>query len=880
MMDDNWVSTGLPALDEIVQGLRAGDNVVWEVDHLELYSYFARAFTKQAVADGRTCVYLRFGAHPPVADFPPEVEVLKLDPTSGFDVFTAQVHEAIEVRGRGVYYVLDNLSSLVEDWATDELLTNFFQVTCPFLYDLETVAYFALARRQHSDRAIARIRDTTQVLIEVFEAQGETCLHPLKMWGRYSSRMFHPHRQVGDGWEPLRQSSEAARVSSAAATDPLVESTRLLAPWDSVYRKLLAYGNDSGEGADESKPEVAALKDAFSTILLGHHPEFQRLSRKYLRTDDLIAIRRRLIGSGRIGGKAAGMLLARAILLAHEKAEGLESVLEPHDSFYIGSDVFFSFLVDNGLFTLRLKLTREGKSTPEEFAAVQKRFLEGSFSPEIIEQFRRMLDYYGQAPIIVRSSSLLEDNFGNAFAGKYQSEFCPNQASPDERLKDFLQAVKLVYASALNPDALAYRRRRDLESSDEQMAILVQRVSGSVYRDYFFPPLAGVAFSRNYYAWSPVLDPEQGVIRLVFGLGTQAVDRVEQDYPRMIAVSHPELRPEAPDLIPHYSQRRFDLINLRDNTFETCEIKESLDALDYPQLHLFVSEWKDGHLSEPVTRFVQSEPATWQLTFNKLLKRTPFCSVMGRMLAVLEEAYGHPVDTEFTAFIDRPDRVRINLLQCRPLHPPGASCPITVPPSVKPDKVLFRASRVITGGDIDDMRVMLFVDPRAYARMEDRQAKQLIGRVVGRLNHHPEIPERSLMLVGPGRWGSSNLDLGINVRYSDISHAAVLVEVAREESGHAPDVSFGTHFFLDLVEESIVYLPVFPDQPESCFNEEFFRDSPNSLARYLPEFAELEDVVKVIDATDIHPDARFHCVADPQGQEGVCFLDRGPRSRD
>lgn len=873
-MNEKWVSTGLPALDEIIQGLRIGDNVVWQVDHLELYSRFARAFVDQAIADKRSCVYLRFGPHPPVAAFPPQVEVLKLDPTAGFDVFTTQVHEAIEARGKDIFYVWDNLSSLVEEWATDELLGNFFQATCPYLRDMETIAYFALARHQHSDRTVARIRDTTQALIEVFEAQGETCLHPLKMWGRYSPQMFHPHRKAGDRWEPLVQSSEAARVSSEASKSPLVESTRLLAPWDSVYRKLLDYTAGSTSDLDESKPEIAALKEAFSTLMLGHQPEFQRLSREYLRVEDLFAIRRRLIGSGRIGGKAAGMLLARAIIGRHPSAQGLEGVLEPHDSFFIGSDVFYSFLVDNGLFTLRLKLTREGKPGTEAFAAVQERFLEGTFSAEIIEQFRRMLDYYGQAPIIVRSSSLLEDSFGNAFAGKYQSEFCPNQASPEERLEDFLRAVKLVYASALNPDALAYRGRRGLENSDEQMAILVQRVSGSAYRDYFFPPLAGVAFSRNHYAWSQILDPAQGVIRLVFGLGTQAVDRVEQDYPRMIAVSHPELRPESPSAIPHYSQRRFDLINLRENRFETRDINETLHAADYPRLHLFVSEWNEGHLADPVTRFIRSAPEAWQMTFNKLLKSTPFCSVLGRILAVLEEAYGHPVDTEFTAFIDEPDQVRVNLLQCRPLHAPGTSGPIKMPILQDRSQVLFKAARVITGGDVGNMRTLVFVDPRAYSGMRDRQAKQAIGRLVGRLNHHPRIPERSLLLVGPGRWGSSNLDLGINVRYGDISRAAVLVEVAREESGHVPDVSFGTHFFLDLVEESIVYLPVFPDQAASCFNEDFFRDAPNSLARYLPDFAALEDVVKVVDSADIDPAASFHCVADPQSQEAICFIDR------
>ena len=178
-----------------------------------------------------------------------------------------------------------------------------------------------------------------------------------------------------------------------------------------------------------------------------------------------------------------------------------------------------------------------------------------------------MLDYYGQAPIIVRSSSLLEDSFGNAFAGKYLSVFCANQGDPEARLDDFMRAVKLVYASALNPDALSYRCKRGLGQNDEQMAILVQRVSGMPYRHYFFPSLAGVAFSRNLYTWNDRIDPRQGIIRLVFGLGTRAVERVGSDYPRMIAISHPQLRPEVGTKVAKYSQRQVDLLDLETNQF-------------------------------------------------------------------------------------------------------------------------------------------------------------------------------------------------------------------------------------------------------------------------------------------------------------------------
>ncbi|HET6456963.1 MAG TPA: PEP/pyruvate-binding domain-containing protein, partial [Armatimonadota bacterium] len=575
------VSSGIPALDEVLQGLRPGDNVVFQVDGLDDYEYFIEPFVSRSIADGQTCVYLRFAPHPPILDPQEGLAIIEVDPGLGFDSFSGAVHRIIEEHGKGVCYVFDNLSALVEEWATDELLANFFQVTCPFLFELDTVTYFALTRGRHSHSAVARIRDTTQILLDVYHVGGKMYVHPLKVWDRYSPQMFLPHAVSDGGWQPVFQSGDAAAVSAIGRKQPLYGTTGSIAPWESVYRRLVQYRGK----AQPATPEIEALKQELSQMLMGAHPEFNRLADEYLTLEDLFSIRDRLVGSGRIGGKAAGMLLARRIL---QSEGGFSGILEDHDSFYIGSDVFFTFLVNNDLFRLRLQASRSQHLSWDEFQALEARFLQGQFPAAIMEQFRNMLDYFGQAPIIVRSSSLLEDSFGNAFAGKYLSEFCANQGSPEDRLKAFLSAVKRVYASALNPDALSYRRHRGLGESDEQMAILVQRVSGMPYQSWFFPNIAGVAFSHNLYAWSDRIDPNKGVIRLVFGLGTRAVERVS-DYPRMIAVSNPELRPEIGMEVAKYSQRQVDLIDLAENELLTHSLPEVLANKDYPNLHLFVS---------------------------------------------------------------------------------------------------------------------------------------------------------------------------------------------------------------------------------------------------------------------------------------------------
>jgi len=319
--------------------------------------------------------------------------------------------------------------------------------------------------------------------------------------------MFLPHRIDEKGWEPVSKSGDAATILTTVSHRPVDISSQSIAPWDTVYRKLIQY-QETGEGSAEGNQEAKKLKDSLSRMMIGNHPRFNQLADHYLTLDDLIRVRNRLIGYGRIGGKAAGMLLARRVLVTEPGETDFTQVLEQHDSFHIGSDVFFTYLVNNDLFQLRMELSKTGVITWDEYRDVEKRFLDGKFPEEIIEQFNGMLDYYGQAPIIVRSSSLLEDSFTDAFAGKYLSEFCVNQGSPEERMEAFLKSVKLVYASSFNPDALSYRHRRGLIEGDEQMAILVQRVSGMPYKQYFFPTLAGVAFSRNLYAWTDRIDPK------------------------------------------------------------------------------------------------------------------------------------------------------------------------------------------------------------------------------------------------------------------------------------------------------------------------------------------------------------------------------------
>jgi hypothetical protein len=293
---------------------------------------------------------------------------------------------------------------------------------------------------------------------------------------------------------------------------------------------------------------------------------------------------------------------------------------------------------------------------------------------------------------------------------------------------------------------------------------------------------------------------------------------------------------------------------------------------------MFVSVMRDNYPYDPISGKVEGSADQWVLTFNNLILRTDFVSVMGNLLARLEEAYGQPVDIEFTASVDSGERVRINLLQCRPLFTPGSLVDVSVPTSLERQQILFRSHRMICGGAVEQIRYILYIDPQRYNRLAP-DAKKSLGRLVGQINRLPAIKESKILMMGPGRWGSGNIDLGVNVTYADIDNAAVLVEVALEEAGHVPEVSYGTHFFQDLVEAQIIYLPVFPDDAATEFQREFFERAPNVLLELFPHAREHESVLRLIDIPRTTGGEFVQVVADPQRRQAVCFLNGADTKR-
>lgn len=839
------ISTGLPGLDRVVDGLRIGDNVVMQVDRIDDYRHFVKPFVTRAVAENRKVVYLRFGLHPAVVEKGEGIKIYHLNPNSGFEAFSGEVHTIASMEGEGVFYIFDSLSDLLSAWATDLMIGNFFKVICPYLYEQNTIAYFAVLRNSNSYHTIASIRETTQLLLDIYHYENEYYVHPLKVSNRYSPTMFLPHVVCGGEFVPVTSSDDIARLFSKLNLLKLGDASRRLDHWDRILIKAQELMDRLDRGDRDAASGEREMVDQLCRMMISRDERILYLARNYFSLRDLLEIKNRLVGSGFIGGKSVGMLLARSILSKDRKTDW-ERYLEHHDSFYVGSDVYYTYLVDNGCWKMRL----EQKKKENYFTTardLKQKILEGTFPSTIRDQFEQILEYFGQSPIVVRSSSLLEDAFGNAFAGKYLSVFCVNQGSPRERCRAFEKAVQEVFASTMGEEALTYRLKRGLDRRDEQMALLVQRVSGSTRSKYFFPDLSGVAMSHNAYVWNDDLDPDAGMMRLVVGLGTRAVNRVEDDYPRLVALDRPLMRPDTRfEDICRFSQHKVDVLDTALNKNDTVGIKDLYDpeTENIPGWNLLAV--RDHEADRKMKELGYQAPAACVLTFDKLMASTDFPQVIQRMLKNLEAAYNYPVDIEFTANFTPGGSFKINLLQCRPLQKFGKSVKQAAAMDYTPDNVLLANKTSFMGSEtLQVINTIVYITGEEYSKMP-LTGKYDIARLVGRINKlFSDRENEPLMLIGPGRWGTSTPSLGVPVSFAEINNTAVLVEVASQKEGYMPELSYGTHFFQDLVEANIFYIALFPGKGDMVFNPALFNQFSNILPGILPEYGRLQHVVKI-----------------------------------
>ena len=834
------IYSGYPQMDDVLDHIRLGDNVVWQISELDEFRMFAEPFARQAVADGRNVIYIRFAQHEPVLKNLRGIKVCEFDPDEGFEAFTVAIHEEITKQGLEAFYVFDCLSELQSVWYTDLMMGNFFRVTCPYLFELDTVAYFPLIRGRHSFDAVARIRDTTQLLLDVYSNENYIYLHPLKVWNRYSDRMFLPHsynRKTGQ-FTTVENGVEMSRYYQTLQQKSISNQDQNYDSYDRFFSMAkMAYMQ--GNFSDDTENQIirsTMTKDS----------RLKTLVKRYFKPEDYFMLRDRMIGSGAIGGKACGMLLARKIA----ETEIPEFLLhnEPHDSFYIGSDVFYTYIVSNGDWKLRLRQrTEDGYFGAAK--ELQKHLLKGAFPAKIREQLLNVLEYFAQSPFIVRSSSFLEDGFGNAFAGKYESVFCVNQGNLEQRLAEFEQAVRIVYASTMDYSALEYRRMRGLDKKDEQMAILVQRVSGSYYGKYFMPGAAGVGYSHSAYKWYPDMNPDAGMLRIVMGLGTKAVDRTKEDYPRLANLDRPAVTHLTTAEQKHkFSQRYIDVLDCTENKLREVPLEVLL-----PQMPLWYKKMVLEHDYDAEQRLRERGifRDIWFVSCQKLLETKSFTSLMQKVLKSLERVYENPVDIEYAINMDHNGEFVVNLLQCRPLYLGQEGERVDLD-KLKLRDVFFDIKDSSMGSSgkrkID---VIVQIDPVLYYQYPYNK-KYDVAVAVEKINQHYRGSGKQMLLMTPGRIGTSSPELGVPVTFRNISCFSAVCEVSDNRAGYMPELSYGSHMFQDLVEAQILYGAIFNNEKTLQYDSELFDHLTDIFAEICPDCPDLQKMIQVREVDQVY----------------------------
>ena len=831
------ILSGIPEMDAAFDNIRLGDNVVWRVSDLSQFRLFMEPYVEQAIRDHRDIIYFRFANHEPLITGCPEVRTVELPLSHRFETFTVDIHNVIEQEGKDAFYVFDCLSDLQAAWATDLMMGNFFRVTCPFLFILDTVAFFPIIRGKHSVQAINKILNTTQLFIDVYADSKNIYVRPEKVWNRSSDTMFLPHTYEPENgrFRPILDGVKSSRFYQALALAQRSAEEQYADSWDRFFNrtKLL----------HENQADITEDCGRMCNIMMTRDSRMREMVKKHFTPEDYFAVRDHMIGTGMIGGKACGMLLARAIIRNREP--DIDEVLEPHDSFYVGSDVYYTYIVDNNLwdYRVRQRTDEEYFSLAEEFAG---RLRSGTFSDGMREQFVRIIEYYGQDPYIVRSSSILEDGFGNAFAGKYESVFCVNRGELSDRLDEFEKAIKTVYASSMSLSALDYRKRRGLDKRDEQMALLIQRVSGSYYGSCYMPCAAGVGYSYSPYRIMKDTDPSAGMLRLVMGLGTSAVDRTEGSYPRIVNLDMPEKTSYSSSADKHkFSQGKAEVINVTDRALEKLPFEKI--APDIPAYlekilleHDYDAEYSLRESGRPRdVKFISCKG----LVANRTLMEQ-----MRRMLRCIQDEYEYPVDTEFTINISEGGEYTIDLLQCRPLQIQKGKTGTMIPADIPEDRILLESKGASMGmSKASGLDLIVYVDPAGYYGMPYKD-KNRVARLIGGINWHFRDLQKHMMLIVPGRVGTTSPELGVPTAFSDISAFEIICETEEREAGYNPELSYGSHIFQDLVEAEILYTAVFHSEKTIRYAPEKLKNCPDITGQF-DGGEELSGIVHVYDVS-------------------------------
>jgi hypothetical protein len=807
-------------------GIRFGDRIVFQTEEAASYRIIADSICMDLGSQHERLHHINFYKGPNRLNI--QSDFLRnhiVDPNEGFEHFVENINAYIGKLGKGDILFIDCITSLMSFWGSDWLAGYAYKMIADKMEERGVTSFMGIIKKCHRQFTVKKVSDSATVIVRVVKDNvGRHCLLPRKAEGRHSNFMYKPYiLDTEKSVRPIMDNTEATEV----VTPPDKRSDM------QYYHCLdrLFLGDE-----DEKLDEVEAAKK-MCRIMLGQDKRIMELAANYFSMAELRLIRRRTIGSGYIGGKAAGMLIARKII-KHHLPEIYDQYSEPDDSFFLGSDVFYTFMIYNDLWADYKDFLASADTAKAK--KLHKAILNSKMPPEVTERLEDIIDYFGRYPIIARSSSLLEDSFESSFAGKYESRFCILTGNDENMTRQLSDIFKAIYASMFGHEAVKYRRFYDIKGRPDIMSIIIQRVSGVYNGDYYFPHLAGVGHSYNSYIWDRKIDPESGLVRLVSGLGTRAVDSSGNDYARMIALNRPMDYP-MPGIENRrmYCQRMMDVVDTYGNRVR--EVKPAdVDCADSEHVMKFIAE-RDYEIENKITSGLGRKIKAWYVSHDYVIKNTNMLEILGKMMKTIEKAYGHPVEIEFTVNFKDEKRYRINILQCRPVQVQKIGKVAVHADSSEYE--VFRAKGTFLGGS-NSMVVdtMIYVDWEEYMKLTPER-KRRCAEIIGMLNDRVKSYGFGCLLMGYGSWGSSVTAVGVPVEFSQIDCMKAVIEIGHIEKGMVPELSYGTHFFHDVVESKILYVSVL-DSPDSFFMSNTITRRHNMIKKAMPEPEGFEKVIK------------------------------------
>lgn len=597
---------------------------------------------------------------------------------------------------------------------------------------------------------------------------------------------------------------------------------------ETIIEQALSIEHLPAAERQEFAAQLMSAKVALIRRLLSERASYIRVAKNVFSIHDLLEINRHRIGRGLIGSKAAQLLLANRIL--HSSADrDIRNAVGSVESIYIGAEEFNNFMVINNIVNWMDQIYKTEEECRNDYPKLQEDFSTGEFSQEIVRGLKHVIETMNGQPFIVRSSSLLENSFTHPFNSMYRSVYLPNQGTDEENLESLEDAIRTVYASIFNPNALAYRRKNGLTDYTEAMAILIQRVDGNSTGAYFFPDVSGLASCKSPYKWTRRSRKDEGFMRFVVGLGTHAIYRSGDDFAHIVELAEPNKRHTTfTQGEEHNTQEFMRVLNLKTNESELLDVQDVLCG-KYPLMHL-VAQKINGDRLLPFQK--GEEPDSFCITCNELIQRTDFTRLMRDILQTIQRVYGKPVMVEFSAMIDTSDpwetAFKIQIHNCRVCSDPD-STPIThVVPSDPIKRDLFTSDLFIGDGVLKDISYVIFVDPDQYMKLYGTQCDEFCS-LLGKIN--AKLARESFIFVAATRWGTRERH-GIPVPYSAISNAKALVELSGIKENYISDPFCGTQFFQSMQESGISSIITNADKSEDI-DYSFFTDTRDLTSSWI-----------------------------------------------